>query len=75
MERPGPSEGEDLIIVWRDGLTDLRRPRTDLPKRRQRPRAGPVSVLAAIVDSLAPAPADDPRLTEHAFDEDTVAHP
>lgn len=39
------------------------------------PAPVPVNVLAAIVDSLAPAPADDPRLIEHAFDEDTVAHP
>ena len=35
----------------------------------------PYGVLTAIVDSLAPVPADDPRLTEHALDEDTVDHP
>ena len=77
MEQRDPDEGEDLIMVWRDGLrisagagpifgtgtdTDAHEPL-------------PFSVLSAIVDSLAPVPADDPRLAEYALDEDTVDHP
>ena len=75
MERPGPSEGEDLIIVWRDGLRISAGPGPIFRSDDNPPTPVSSSTLSAIVDSLAPAPADDPRLTEHALDEDTVAHP
>ena len=75
IDRPGLAEVEQ-ISVYRDGLTisagsgPMFGNDTD-----PTPAPAPYEVLTAIVDSLAPVPADDPRLTEHAFDEDTVAHP
>ena len=75
IDRPGDTEAEQ-IVVWRDGLrisagsgpifgTD-----TD-----PAPPQVPYQVLRGIVDSLTPVPSNDPRLTEHAFDEKTVEHP
>ncbi len=75
MERPSPSEGEDLITVWRDGMRISAGPGPIFGSDDNPPAPVPVNVLAAIVGSLAPAPADDPRLTEHALAEETVAHP
>ena len=79
MARPGPAEedqiGEDQIMVWRDGLRVSAGAGPIFGSGDNLPEPVPFSVLSAIVDSLAPVPADDPRLTEHAFDEDTVEHP
>lgn len=75
LERRGPSEGEDLITIWRDGLRISAGPGSTFGTATDAPAPVPFSTLASIVDSLAPAAADDPRLTEHALNEDTVAHP
>jgi hypothetical protein len=75
FDRPGLAEGEQ-ITVWRDGLTiSAGSGPMFVNNTDPAPASAPYEVLTAIVDSLAPVPADDPRLTEHAFDEDTVAHP
>lgn len=69
------SEGEDLIVVWRDGLRISAGPGPIFGSDDNLPTPVSSSTLAAIVDSLAPVPTDDPRLTKHALDEDTVDHP
>ena len=75
IDRPGLADVEQ-ITVWRDGLTisagsgPMFGNDTDPP-----PSPAPFEALTTIVDSLAPVPADDPRLTEHALQEDTVKHP
>jgi hypothetical protein len=79
IDRPGAAEA-DQITVWRDGLTISADPGPKIgndtdPVPAPAPAPAPYEVLTAIVDSLAPVPVDDPRLTEHAFDEDTVAYP
>lgn len=74
LERPGPGDAEQLI-VWRDGLMIAAGTRHLLGAGTDAPEQVSLSVLAAVVDSLAPVPADDPRLTDHALDEDTVTHP
>ncbi len=75
FDRPGAAEA-DQITIWRDGLTISSGSGPMFVNTTDpAPASAPYEVLTAIVDSLAPVPADDPRLTEHAFDEDTVAHP
>jgi hypothetical protein len=74
LERPGLADVEQ-ITVWRDGLTIWAGAGPIFGTDTDAPAPVPFSVLASIVDSLAPAPADDPRLTEHALIEDTVSHP
>ena len=75
IDRPGDTEAEQ-IVVWRDGLTisagsgPMFGTDTD-----PAPAQVPYQVLRGIVDSLTPVPSNDPRLTEHAFDEKTVEHP
>ncbi len=75
LERPGRRDGEDQIMVWRDGLRISAGVGPIFGTDANAPATVPFGVLSAIVDSLAPAPADDPRLTEYALDEDTVDHP
>lgn len=75
IDRPGLAEVEQ-ISIWRDGLT-ISAGNGPMLSNDTDPTAAPApyEVLTAIVDSLAPVPPDDPRLTEHALDEDTVDHP
>jgi hypothetical protein len=75
MERPGPSDEDDLIIVWRDELRTSAGPGPIFGSDDNPPVPGSSSTHSAIVGSLAPAPTDDPRLTERALDQETVAHP
>jgi hypothetical protein len=75
MEQLTPGEGEDQINVWRDGLRISAGAGPIFGTDTGTPAPVPFADLSAIVDSLTPVPADDPRLTEHALDEDTVEHP
>jgi hypothetical protein len=75
MERRSPGEGEEQIVVWREGLRISAGAGPIFGTDTDTPVPVPFNVLSAIVDSLAPAPVEDPRLTEHALDEDTVEHP
>ena len=78
MEQPSAvEEGAAQIMVWRDGLriSAGAGPLFGGTHPDTTPAPVPFSVLTAIVDNLAPVPADDPRLTEHALNEDTVEHP
>jgi hypothetical protein len=75
FDRPGAAEA-DQITIWRDGLTISSGSGPMFVNTTDpAPASAPYEVLTAIVDSLTPVPADDPRLTEHALDEDTVTHP
>ena len=74
IELRDPDEGEQLL-VWRDGLRISAAAGPVFDAGTDATARIPISVLSAIVDSLASVPADDPRLVERAFDEDTVEHP
>jgi hypothetical protein len=76
IERRTPAQ-EASVTVWRDGLRIDAGSGPVFGSGGPTPAADPApfEVLAAIVDSLAPAPADDPRLTQYALVEDTVPHP
>lgn len=74
LERPGPV-GTEALTVWRDGLRISAGAGRIFTTDTDSPQQVPLGVLAAVVDSLAPAPPDDPRLVDDALPEDTVAHP
>jgi hypothetical protein len=67
----------DQLTIWRDGLTISAGPGPQFGQSDADPSTWDVhfATLESIVQDLEPVPADDPRLTQYAFDELTEPHP
>jgi hypothetical protein len=70
-----PDAEGDQLTIWRDGLTISAGPGAQFTQADGPVETVPYPNIAAIVDALAPAPADDPRLTTYALNEHTEPHP
>lgn len=75
ISRPDADGGADQLTIWWDGLTISAGPGAQFTQADGPVEPVPYPAIAAIVDALAPAPADDPRLTTYALDEHTEPHP
>ena len=75
ISRPDADGEGDQLTIWRDGLTISAGPGAQFTQADGPAEPVPYPTIAAIVDALAPAPADDPRLTTYALDEHTEPHP